>query len=347
MCRASRRSARFRLRSRLATGCSSSSASGRRRKRSSSPSSLAERAGRLVRDRRHAVGRVGRARQVPPGGREALPVALDLGRCRDRDLRSGRCRVTPSRRLAFLPAMLAGLTLTVAVATPGARAYHTNFQGSCRNESFPTSGVTRGQARIYAEIGANEGSNGAVAAGTTTTGTTRPAIPPKTRRRVARVATARASPGSRGSSGGVIATPGSPTTTACRTSTGRTPPRLSRAAPVSQNRCCPNRPRSKWTPWHPSNHIGMIYQPKRRTTPTGSWRRNARRAGPGSGAVRIAGTPPTAASGVTHGLHLRCSLPCFCWRSRVAAEATLRRSSSTAARRQALRLLSRRSRMAS
>ena len=43
------------------------------------------------------------------------------------------------------------------MATPGARAYHTNFQGSCTNEWFPTSGVTRGQARIYAEIGANEG----------------------------------------------------------------------------------------------------------------------------------------------------------------------------------------------
>ena len=65
--------------------------------------------------------------------------------------------MTASRRLAFLPGVLAGLTLAVAVATPGARAYHTNFQGSCNNESFPTSGVTRGQARIYAEIGANEG----------------------------------------------------------------------------------------------------------------------------------------------------------------------------------------------
>ncbi|MET0939359.1 MAG: hypothetical protein ABWY51_09080 [Gaiellaceae bacterium] len=65
--------------------------------------------------------------------------------------------MTASRRLAFLPGLLAGLTLAVAVATPGAHAYHTNFQGSCHNESFPTSGVTRGQARIYAEIGANEG----------------------------------------------------------------------------------------------------------------------------------------------------------------------------------------------
>jgi hypothetical protein len=65
--------------------------------------------------------------------------------------------VTASRRLAFLPGVAAGLTLAVAIATPGARAYHTNFQGSCNNEAFQTSGVTRGQARIYAEIGANEG----------------------------------------------------------------------------------------------------------------------------------------------------------------------------------------------
>ena len=65
--------------------------------------------------------------------------------------------MTASRKLAFLPGLLAGLTLAVAVATPGARAYHTNFQGSCTNEWFATSGVTRSQARIYAEIGANEG----------------------------------------------------------------------------------------------------------------------------------------------------------------------------------------------
>ena len=65
--------------------------------------------------------------------------------------------MTARNRLAFVPAMLAGLTLMVAIATPGARAYHTNFQGSCNNESFPTSGVTRSQARVYAEIGAYEG----------------------------------------------------------------------------------------------------------------------------------------------------------------------------------------------
>jgi hypothetical protein len=44
--------------------------------------------------------------------------------------------VTASRRLAFLPGVAAGLTLAVAIATPGARAYHTNFQGSCNNEAF-------------------------------------------------------------------------------------------------------------------------------------------------------------------------------------------------------------------
>jgi hypothetical protein len=62
-----------------------------------------------------------------------------------------------SKRLAFVPGFLAGLTLAVSIATPGAHAYHTNFQGSCTNEYFNTSGVTRGQARIYAEIGALEG----------------------------------------------------------------------------------------------------------------------------------------------------------------------------------------------
>jgi hypothetical protein len=65
--------------------------------------------------------------------------------------------VTVSGRLAFVPGVLAGLMVAVAIATPGARAYHTNFQGSCTNEWFATSGVTRGQARIYAEIGAHEG----------------------------------------------------------------------------------------------------------------------------------------------------------------------------------------------
>lgn len=53
--------------------------------------------------------------------------------------------------------LLAGLLLAFAFATPGARAFHTNFQGACTNESFNTSGVTRSQARVYAEIGANEG----------------------------------------------------------------------------------------------------------------------------------------------------------------------------------------------
>ena len=59
--------------------------------------------------------------------------------------------------LAFVPGMVAGLTLVIGVATPGALAYHTNFQGSCTDDSFATSGVTRSQARVYAEIGAYEG----------------------------------------------------------------------------------------------------------------------------------------------------------------------------------------------
>jgi hypothetical protein len=58
---------------------------------------------------------------------------------------------------SFIPGVVAGLALSLAVATPGARAYHTNFQGSCTNDHFATSGVTRAQARIYAEIGASEG----------------------------------------------------------------------------------------------------------------------------------------------------------------------------------------------
>jgi hypothetical protein len=65
--------------------------------------------------------------------------------------------VTVSRRLAFVPGVLAGLAVGVALAASGARAYHTNFQGLCNNEFFNTSGVTRTQARIYAEIGAHEG----------------------------------------------------------------------------------------------------------------------------------------------------------------------------------------------
>lgn len=62
-----------------------------------------------------------------------------------------------STRLAFLPGVVAGLTLALALATPGARAYHTNFQGSCTSDHFATSNVTRSQALVYAEIGAYEG----------------------------------------------------------------------------------------------------------------------------------------------------------------------------------------------
>ncbi len=62
-----------------------------------------------------------------------------------------------STRLALLPGVVAGLTLAFAMATPGAQAYHTNFQGSCTNDHFWTSGVTRSQAMVYAEIGAYEG----------------------------------------------------------------------------------------------------------------------------------------------------------------------------------------------
>jgi hypothetical protein len=65
--------------------------------------------------------------------------------------------VTASKSLALVPGLLLGLAFAIALATPGAHAYHTNFQGSCTNERFATSGVTRSQARVYAEIGAHEG----------------------------------------------------------------------------------------------------------------------------------------------------------------------------------------------
>ena len=48
-------------------------------------------------------------------------------------------------------------SLALGVAAPGAEAYHTNFQGTCTNDYYATSGVNRAQARVYAEIGANEG----------------------------------------------------------------------------------------------------------------------------------------------------------------------------------------------
>lgn len=61
------------------------------------------------------------------------------------------------RKAEFLPGLIAGLALTVSLLTPSAGAFHTNFQGSCTDESFITSGVTRSQARVYAEVGAYEG----------------------------------------------------------------------------------------------------------------------------------------------------------------------------------------------
>jgi hypothetical protein len=57
----------------------------------------------------------------------------------------------------FATAVFAGGVLALGAAAPGAEAYHTNFQGSCTNDYYATSGVNRAQARVYAEIGANEG----------------------------------------------------------------------------------------------------------------------------------------------------------------------------------------------
>jgi hypothetical protein len=61
------------------------------------------------------------------------------------------------RSAAFSCGALAGSILALLIAVPGAGAYHTNFQGSCTNDYYATSGVTRSQARVYAEIGAYEG----------------------------------------------------------------------------------------------------------------------------------------------------------------------------------------------
>lgn len=65
--------------------------------------------------------------------------------------------MTRMPRPARLAGLVAGLSLSVVLMSPGVGAYHTNFQGSCTNEYFQTSGVTRAQARIYAEIAAQEG----------------------------------------------------------------------------------------------------------------------------------------------------------------------------------------------
>lgn len=61
------------------------------------------------------------------------------------------------RALAGTAGVVAGLAVSLGLGAPGAAAYHTNFQGSCTAGSYATSGVTRSQARIYAEIGAREG----------------------------------------------------------------------------------------------------------------------------------------------------------------------------------------------
>ena len=65
--------------------------------------------------------------------------------------------MSSSTRLAFLQGAIAALALTFALATPGAQAYHTNFQASCTSDHFATSGASRSQALVYAEIGAYEG----------------------------------------------------------------------------------------------------------------------------------------------------------------------------------------------
>jgi hypothetical protein len=65
---------------------------------------------------------------------------------------------TRSKLLRFAPAMVAGAAVVLAAfGTPGARAYHTNFQGACTNEYSDESSAYRFQARIYAEIGTREG----------------------------------------------------------------------------------------------------------------------------------------------------------------------------------------------
>jgi cell wall-associated NlpC family hydrolase len=56
-----------------------------------------------------------------------------------------------------VPGALAGLVLALLALAPVAGAYHTNFQAYCNNEYYDTSGVTRSQARGYAETAVHEG----------------------------------------------------------------------------------------------------------------------------------------------------------------------------------------------
>ncbi|MFN2468054.1 MAG: hypothetical protein ABR521_08020 [Gaiellaceae bacterium] len=65
---------------------------------------------------------------------------------------------TRVRPAGLLPGVVAGLTLFLALGAPGARGYHTNFQGSCHNDYNNLSGgVSRSQSRAYAEVARYEG----------------------------------------------------------------------------------------------------------------------------------------------------------------------------------------------
>ena len=151
----------------------------------------------------------------------------------------------------FADAAFIGGMLALATAAPGAEAYHTNFQGSCTNDYYATSGVNRAQARIYAEIGANEGyqwAGGCWNDNNRDDASGDPTGDPNTR-------------GEGGDCSGFTykswyerydtTDPGSTTTTACGSSMGRSRRRRSRTAPASRTWSCPKRSRSKWTPWPP------------------------------------------------------------------------------------------------
>jgi hypothetical protein len=65
--------------------------------------------------------------------------------------------MTEAKTIGFLPGLVAGLTLALLMTGTPAGAYHTNFQGSCNNEFFNTSGITRSIARDYAYTAVYEG----------------------------------------------------------------------------------------------------------------------------------------------------------------------------------------------
>ena len=191
--------------------------------------------------------------------------------------------------------------MAVAIATPGARAYHTNFQGSCTNEWFATSGVTRSQAQIYAEIGAHEGYQWGGGCWNDNNVDDAPGDPTENR-------------GTRGEGGDCSGlhlqvvvraraahrTPASTTTTGCGTSTGRSSPQDFKNGVGLQNLIVSKTALIQMDALASANHVGMIYQAntayntdriveaKCEACGTGIWTRTYR-GDPSYGGVRRAG----------------------------------------------------------